>query len=74
MSFEGGATKPNASTGDYAQRLAEGLGIPLRAMTGGENPVMYCVEGVRVKDRKAKQGPVCKLLHVQKHESTLVIE
>ena len=54
MSFEGGASKPpNASTGDYAKRLAEALGLPLRAMTGGENPVMYCVEGVTVRDRKA---------------------
>ena len=72
MSFEGGA--PNASTGDYPQRLAEGLGIPLRAMAGGENPVMYCVEGVTVRDRRGKQGPICKLLHVQKNEKALVIE
>jgi predicted Rossmann-fold nucleotide-binding protein len=73
MAFEG-ASKPNASTADYAQRLAEGLGLPLRAMSGGDNPVMYCVQDVTARDRKAKQGPICKLLHVQKPENTVVIE
>ena len=73
MSFEG-ASKPNATTAEYAKRLAEGLGLPLRAMSGGDNPVMYCVQDVTARDRKAKQGPICKLLHVQKPENTVVIE
>lgn len=73
MSFEG-ASKANASTTDYAQRLSEGLGLPLRAMSGGDNPIMYCVQDVIIRDRKAKQGPICKLLNVQKHENALVIE